>query len=117
MGSRSCRRCWSFVDGVFACCGQAFKTCLEVAPYDYQIRKFHDNDAVLLEGLRCSGANHDGCQRACLLFWRMAWLRKVEEGPNLGKVNVTGRERKVFAVRNPDSSICLNQRRIRGPES
>jgi hypothetical protein len=29
---------------------------------------------VFLEGLRCDGSAHDGCQRKCLLFWREAWL-------------------------------------------
>ena len=36
--------------------------------------------AVHLEGLRCDGAAHDGCQAACLLFWKQAWLRPVQ-GP------------------------------------
>lgn len=31
-------------------------------------------DVVFLEGLRCDGSAHDGCQRRCLLFWRPAWL-------------------------------------------
>src|SRR5271157_3858091 len=44
------------------------------------MRKFPAEDVVLLEGLRCSGAAHDGCQKACTIFWREAWLRKVE-GP------------------------------------
>jgi hypothetical protein len=44
------------------------------------MRKFPAEDVVLLEGLRCSGAAHDGCQKACTIFWREAWLRRVE-GP------------------------------------
>jgi hypothetical protein len=27
------------------------------------------DNAVHLEGLRCDGASHGGCQAACLLFW------------------------------------------------
>ena len=42
------------------------------------LRSFRSNDVVLLEGLRCSGQDHDGCQKACMIFWREAWLRKVE---------------------------------------
>lgn len=34
---------------------------------------------VLLEGARCDGAAHDGCQRACLMFWKEAWLKPVDE--------------------------------------
>jgi hypothetical protein len=35
--------------------------------------------AVLLEGLRCDGAMHDGCQRGCLYFWHDAWLRPAAD--------------------------------------
>jgi hypothetical protein len=36
-------------------------------------------DTVFLEGLRCDGSAHGGCQRGCLFFWKKAWL-KPEEG-------------------------------------
>ena len=42
---------------------------------------FNTDDVVLLDGLRCSGADHDGCPKACMIFWREAWLRKVECAP------------------------------------
>src|SRR4051812_47762417 len=35
--------------------------------------------AVHLEGLRCSGAAHGGCQAQCLLFWKKAWLKPVRD--------------------------------------
>jgi hypothetical protein len=31
--------------------------------------------AVLLEKLRCDGQSHGGCQAACQLIWKEAWLR------------------------------------------
>lgn len=31
---------------------------------------------VFLEGLRCDGSAHAGCQRACLILWNEAWLRR-----------------------------------------
>src|SRR5262245_15426193 len=34
-------------------------------------------DAVHLETLRCDGAAYGGCQAACLLFWKTAWLKPV----------------------------------------
>lgn len=37
---------------------------------------------VHLSGLRCDGSGHGGCQAACLLFWKEAWLRRVD-GPAL----------------------------------
>jgi hypothetical protein len=36
---------------------------------------------VHLEDLRCDGSAHGGCQAACLLFWKTAWL-KPAAGPS-----------------------------------
>src|SRR5437870_9289303 len=33
--------------------------------------------AVHLAGVRCDGASHGGCQAACLLYWKEAWLKPV----------------------------------------
>ena len=37
-------------------------------------------DAVHLAGVRCDGGGHDGCQAACLIYWKHAWLKPVD-GP------------------------------------
>jgi hypothetical protein len=37
-------------------------------------------NAVHLEGVRCDGAAHGGCEAGCLLFWKEAWLKRVEPG-------------------------------------
>jgi hypothetical protein len=34
-------------------------------------------NAVHLDGVRCDGADHGGCCRGCLIFWKEAWLRRV----------------------------------------
>jgi hypothetical protein len=34
-------------------------------------------DAVHLDGIRCDGAAHGGCQAACLIFWKEAWLKRA----------------------------------------
>jgi hypothetical protein len=57
---------------------RAEKTCVEYAGINYKIREFRHNDVVLLDMPRCTGTGHDGCQRACNLFWKTAWLRKDE---------------------------------------
>ncbi len=44
------------------------------------VREFKNNDVVILQGVRCSGAEHDGCQRGCAIFWKEAWLAPVEDG-------------------------------------
>ena len=36
-------------------------------------------NAVHLEGLRCDGEAHGGCQAGCLIYWKEAWLTRVAE--------------------------------------
>ena len=36
-------------------------------------------NAVHLEGLRCDGAAHGGCQAQCLLFFKEAWLEPAPD--------------------------------------
>jgi hypothetical protein len=61
-------------------CGQRFRvrarverTCVD------NMAKRRMEDAVWLEGVRCDGAAHDGCQMGCLAFWKEAWLKRVPE--------------------------------------
>src|SRR4051794_36672766 len=36
-------------------------------------------DTVFLDDLRCDGSGHDGCQAGCKIYWKEAWLRRVDE--------------------------------------
>ena len=40
---------------------------------------------VYLEDLRCDGSGHGGCQAGCKLYWKEAWLRRVDN--DSGAVN------------------------------
>ena len=51
----------------------AHKTCDTIETF--HIRRM--TSAVHLEGLRCDGEAHSGCQAGCLLFWKEAWLKRV----------------------------------------
>jgi hypothetical protein len=70
-----------FMPEMLQYCGRTFrvsqradKTCAgDGAP-----RRMHNT--VHLADLRCDGASHGGCQAACLLFWKDAWLERVESG-------------------------------------
>ena len=71
-----------FMPQMFEYCGQQFrvfkrahKTCDTVN--DYKGRKM--KSAVHLEGSRCDGAAYGGCEAACLIFWKEAWLKRVGE--------------------------------------
>ncbi|MEV7808998.1 hypothetical protein AB0O28_39205 [Microbispora sp. NPDC088329] len=37
------------------------------------------DDAVYLEGARCDGSGHGGCQTFCSIYWKTAWLKKVAD--------------------------------------
>jgi hypothetical protein len=54
----------------------AHKTCDTIDKY--VIRRMEAT--VHLEGLRCDGAGHGGCEAACLIFWKEAWLKRAD-GP------------------------------------
>src|SRR4051812_22997717 len=34
---------------------------------------------VYLEDLRCGGSGHGGCQAGCKIYWKEAWLRRVDD--------------------------------------
>lgn len=68
-----------FMPEMLKFCGQslrvsrrALKTCVD----DQDIRQL--DSTVFLEEARCDGGNHGGCGRACLIFWKEAWLKPVD---------------------------------------
>jgi hypothetical protein len=73
-----------FMPEMVAFCGKRFRVAHRAVKTCYYgetsgMRKFPHEDVVLLDQVRCSGADHDGCQKACLIFWKEAWLRRVGE--------------------------------------
>jgi hypothetical protein len=74
-----------FMPEMLQLCGQRFqvfkrshKTC--DLPSGLQARRM--TNAVHLEGVRCNGAAHGGCDAGCLMFWKEAWLEKIgDDGP------------------------------------
>lgn len=78
-----------FMPEMLGYCGQRFQVsrraeqvCIDGAPVpagESRVRGFPGDDVVLLDGLRCSGVSHGGCQRGCTLFWKETWLRSVSE--------------------------------------
>jgi hypothetical protein len=64
-------------------CGQRFRISKRVLTICFSgpgsTRGFRADDVVTLEGVRCSGVAHDDCDKACMIFWRETWLRKVED--------------------------------------
>jgi hypothetical protein len=70
-----------FMPQMFTFCGKRFrvyktahKTCDTVNKTGGRTM----TNAVHLEGLRCDGSAHGGCQASCLIFWKEAWLKRAE---------------------------------------
>ncbi len=97
-------------------CGKRFqvskrvlKTCYYTERNAAGFRKFKTDDVVLLDGLRCSGAAHDGCQKACMIFWREAWLRRVQDATVPTKLDATAGERlraRLKTSTGPNTYFC-----------
>ena len=92
-----------FMPEMIPFCGKTFrvyrraeKTCVE----GFGMRSM--SDAVFLEGLRCDGSAHGGCQRGCLFFWKKAWLKP--EGGRRRAERRNGTNRNPF-LRPPPSAL------------
>jgi hypothetical protein len=70
---------------------RADKTC---AP-GWGARRMHNT--VHLGNLRCDGAAHGGCQAACLMYWKEAWLERVKAGRRMGVRELDTEERDFIA--------------------
>jgi len=73
-----------FMPEMFDFCGRTFRIFREASKtcVDTEVRGL--DNTVFLDGLRCDGSNHSGCQRACLIFWKTAWLKRADtEAPAL----------------------------------
>jgi hypothetical protein len=105
-----------FMPEMLELCGQnavmarrAEKTCIEFSGGGYKIREFLNNNTFVLQGLRCSGAGHDGCQRGCTLFWKELWLRKVDSRGAPAPDNLAGKEElraKLKTKESPKRYVC-----------
>jgi hypothetical protein len=81
LDERGCLDNLPFMPEMLENCGKRFlvykradKTCDTITGIYYS-RRMHNT--VHLANLRCDGSAHGGCDTTCLLFWKEAWLRKV----------------------------------------
>jgi hypothetical protein len=75
-----------FMPEMLGFCGQTFRVSRHALTACYSgvggaQRGFHADNIVTLDGVRCSGTAHDGCQKSCTIFWRTEWLRKIDRDP------------------------------------
>jgi hypothetical protein len=72
-----------FMPEMMEYCGKTFRVARRIVKTcswakSSTMRTFRSDDVLLLEGMRCAGTEHDGCQKACTIFWRESWLRRAE---------------------------------------
>lgn len=86
LDEKACLDSLPFQPEMLAFCGQrmrvakvAHKTCNNIKKDEGRGRRMRN--AVHLEGARCDGAGHGGCQADCVFFWKETWLQRENSAP------------------------------------
>lgn len=82
LGDGGCLEGLPFMPEMLQFCGKRFRVFKRAHKTCDTVNKTggrHMPHAVHLEGLRCDGAAHGGCQAGCFLFWKENWLRPVDQ--------------------------------------
>jgi len=95
-------------------CGKRFRIARRVVKTCFYgsfstMLTFRRNDVVTLDGLRCSGSAHDGCQKACTIFWRDAWLRQAGDADAAPHRDAESRgrlEKRLKTFTGPTTYFC-----------
>ena len=68
-----------FMPEMAALCGQSFRVTRQVERTCVAgVGMREVRNTVFLDTARCDGQAHDGCQRACQMFWKTAWLFPIQ---------------------------------------
>jgi hypothetical protein len=102
-----------FMPEMLEFCGQRFRVsrraltaCCSVPGWPLG---FTADDIVTLDGVRCTGVAHDGCQKTCLIYWHEVWLRKVEDIAVQSELGLKGMDRlraRLKVVTAPNTYYC-----------
>jgi hypothetical protein len=70
-----------FMPEMLQFCGRRFrvdKLALKLCDTINGSGMYRMDHAVHLAGVRCDGQAHSGCQAGCLIYWKEAWLKRVD---------------------------------------
>jgi hypothetical protein len=102
-----------FMPEMVAMCGRRFivdkvatKTCDTITRSG--MRRM--DRAVHLRDVRCDGSAHGGCQAACLIYWKNAWLRRIDGPVDIAAGSVPA------SVAQPPEVLAAATRRAPGPD-
>src|SRR4029453_6214968 len=79
LDERGCLDGLPFMPEMAAFCGHRFpvhRRLEKVWEYAHGTGLRRVRNAVLLQAVRCDGQSHGGCQAACQLIWKEAWLKR-----------------------------------------
>jgi len=79
LDSRGEYECLPFMPEMLRFCGQRFtvlKLAVKVCETVKGTGMHRMRNTVVLEGTACDGSAHGGCQAACLILWKEAWLKR-----------------------------------------
>ena len=71
-----------FMPEMFQFCGkrfQVFKRAHKTCDYSGPVARARRVTGTVHLATRCDGDSHDGCQAGCLIYWKDAWLKAVED--------------------------------------
>jgi hypothetical protein len=80
LDGQGCLEALPFMPEMLQYCGKRFRVFKSAHKACDTINKTGNRrmlNAVHLDGLRCDGQAHGGCQARCLLFWKEAWLKRA----------------------------------------
>jgi hypothetical protein len=82
LDDHGCLDALPFMPEMIPYCGQEFTVFKRIDKINDTVDRTglrRMENAVILEGVRCDGKAHGGCQALCQLIWKEAWVRRVEE--------------------------------------
>ena len=105
LDERACLEDLPFQPEMLAFCGRRMRVTKVAHKTCDNIKKTGGRrmpNAVHLEGARCDGATHGGCQADCVFFWKEAWLRRERDTTEVAREDAICTEAAVTqAVRIP----------------
>jgi hypothetical protein len=73
-------------------------------------------NTVILQGLRCDGEAHAGCQAACMILWKEKWLKLVQKGSseksNVSQIATSVAVPSIWSATNRDDASAFTRNRI-----
>jgi hypothetical protein len=81
LDERGERDALQFMPEMLNFCGQRFtvyRRAVKFCDTKNGTGMYRMENSVHLEGVRCDGSAHGGCQAGCLIYWKEDWLRRVD---------------------------------------